>query len=216
MATVRHVPTACEFRPLPRQRPLSPRKTPRQGRSQLTYDAIVEAAMRVLSAEGLERFNTNAVAERAGVSIGSLYQYFPDKDVLMAEIIRRDNTRFLDALRRTVDDGSLGPIETLRALVARAVEHQLDDPRLAAIIDEEQRRLPMDADDAALRSEIVDVVARALRRLEPAPADPALAASDLLGIARGLLDTAALEGEDDSVRLHDRLERAAFGYLDIG
>ena len=64
--------------------PLIPRKTPRQSRATATRDAIVEAAARILEADGMGGFNTNAIAARAGVSIGSLYQYFPAKDAILA------------------------------------------------------------------------------------------------------------------------------------
>ena len=195
-------------------RSLSPRKSPRQGRAIVTFDAIVEAATLVLREHGLAGFDTNAVAERAGVSIGSLYQYFPRKDVLMAEIVRRDNARFLEALRKA--SGAAAPAtDTLRALCACAVAHQLDDPDLAAIIDAEQARLPLGDDDARLRADIVSVVAAVLERLSLPTTDPMVAAIDLLGIARGLLDTAALEGDVDAARLAVRLERAVFGYLEL-
>ena len=176
--------------------PPAPRKRPRQRRAVITFDAIVEAA------------------ERAGVSIGSLYQYFPDKDALMAEIVRRDAARFLASLAAAAPPEA-EPREALHALIDRAVAHQLDDPALAAIIDAEQARLPLDDEDAALRGEIVALVAGTLARLDPAPSGPAVAAIDLLGIARGLLDTAALEGERDAARVRRRLERAAFGYLGL-
>ena len=62
------------------------RKQPRQSRSKATVDAIVEAAARILSDQGWVGFTTNKVAEAAGVSIGSYYQYFPDKHSLIEAI----------------------------------------------------------------------------------------------------------------------------------
>lgn len=73
--------------------PLSPRKRPRQRRSAATVEVILDGAARILEREGLERFNTNVVAAVAGVSVGSLYQYFPGKDALMAALVRRDAAR---------------------------------------------------------------------------------------------------------------------------
>ena len=60
-----------------------PRKQPRQERSQLMVDDILEAARLILQQEGWSAFNTNRVVEIAGVSIGSLYQYFPSKELLL-------------------------------------------------------------------------------------------------------------------------------------
>jgi AcrR family transcriptional regulator len=65
------------------------RKRPRQQRAQATVEAILDAAARILEAEGIERFNTNRVAERAGVSVGSLYQYFPNKQARVRALIER-------------------------------------------------------------------------------------------------------------------------------
>ena len=66
-----------------------PRKAPVQARSRATYEAILEAAARILEAEGLAGVTTNRVAERAGVSIGSLYQYFPAREAILAELVKR-------------------------------------------------------------------------------------------------------------------------------
>jgi len=68
---------------------LSPRKNPRQRRSRVTIDAIFEATIQVLLANGLEGITTIQIAERAGVSVGSLYQYFPNKRALMAAVVKR-------------------------------------------------------------------------------------------------------------------------------
>ena len=75
--------------------PAQPRKQPRQGRSMATVQAILDATAHILVNEGYEALNTNVVAERAGVSIGSLYQYFPNKGALIAAVRQRhaDQTR---------------------------------------------------------------------------------------------------------------------------
>lgn len=80
-----------------------PRKIPSQQRSRFTYEVILEAAARVFDAEGMAA-TTNRIAERAGVSVGSLYQYFPDKQALLHELTLRHidhvETAFTDALDR--------------------------------------------------------------------------------------------------------------------
>ena len=67
---------------------LAPRKRPTQARAQRTYRAIVEAGARVLERHGYEALTTNRVAELAGVGIASLYEYFPNKHALTAEVGR--------------------------------------------------------------------------------------------------------------------------------
>lgn len=85
----------------------TPRKSPSQQRSRFTYETILEAAAHVFEQEGISA-TTNRVADRAGVSIGSLYQYFPNKQALLHELTLRHlvqvHTRFaamLDQFRIT-------------------------------------------------------------------------------------------------------------------
>jgi AcrR family transcriptional regulator len=75
------------------------RKEPRQARARATVEAILEAAARILDRQGWARFTTNAVADAAGVGIGSLYQYFPNKLALVEAILRRHFDDVLAALR---------------------------------------------------------------------------------------------------------------------
>lgn len=70
-------------------RALAPRKTPRQARSTVTVDAVFEAAIQVLLSEGAQRLTTTRVAERAGVSVGTLYQYYPNKQALLYAVMQR-------------------------------------------------------------------------------------------------------------------------------
>jgi AcrR family transcriptional regulator len=68
---------------------ITPRKRPTQARAQATFDALVEACARLLPELGYERLTTNAIAERAGAGIGSLYEYFPGKDAIIALVVER-------------------------------------------------------------------------------------------------------------------------------
>lgn len=74
------------------------RKQPLQDRSTATVEAIVEAAIRILRTDGWARLTTTRVAERAGVSVGSLYQYFPNREAIAVEIVRRRTRAFLAAV----------------------------------------------------------------------------------------------------------------------
>lgn len=80
---------------------LQPRKRPRQARAKTTFDAIVEAAARLLRERGLNALTTNHIAKKAGVSIGTLYEFFPNRDAILAELCRSR----LEHLRREVADG---------------------------------------------------------------------------------------------------------------
>jgi AcrR family transcriptional regulator len=76
---------------------LSPRKKPTQRRARVTIDAIFEATIQVLLTNGLEAITTLQIAERAGVSVGSLYQYFPNKNALLAAVVKRHVGSVVDA-----------------------------------------------------------------------------------------------------------------------
>jgi AcrR family transcriptional regulator len=74
---------------LPQRVKTSPRKLPQQGRSRETVDALLEATAQLLVRDGYDKASTNKIALKAGVSIGSLYQYFPSKEALVSELLER-------------------------------------------------------------------------------------------------------------------------------
>ncbi|HLT37319.1 MAG TPA: TetR/AcrR family transcriptional regulator [Enhygromyxa sp.] len=108
-----------------------PRKRPRQARSRVLYDALIEASKRVLASEGVAAVTTAKVAELAGVSIGSLYQYFPSREALIAAVIDHkleasvaELTPMLVGLREA------GLDEAIRGLVEIAVRFYRDETPL--------------------------------------------------------------------------------------
>lgn len=96
---------------------LSPRKKPQQQRSRHTIDTIFEATIQVLLANGFDKTTTIQIAERAGVSIGSLYQYFPNKRALLAAIVRRHVGGVVDATIAACKSVHGQPIEAMCATV---------------------------------------------------------------------------------------------------
>src|SRR5277367_6059307 len=89
----------------PRKNMLKARKAPGQVRSQETVDVILEASARILESDGLRGFNTNAIAAKAGVSVGSLYQYFSNKDAILFALIGSFEEVLHDAAQRAVQGG---------------------------------------------------------------------------------------------------------------
>lgn len=83
---------------------LEPRKIPRQGRSRATVDAILDACAEGLISRGYEALTTNSISERAGVSIGTLYEYFPNRDAVGAALAARAFRRMVRAMRGSLDD----------------------------------------------------------------------------------------------------------------
>ena len=195
---------------------LQPRKTPLQQRSHLMVGTILEAAARVLRKESLEGFNTNRVAAVAGISVGSLYQYFPNKAALVAALIAREQAALGSAIEHCVAVNRGRPLASrLPALVDIAIEHQFGNPIYAAALDHEERRLPLDSVLAATQHRIVHAVQMMLNehRKELASTLPAEAAMDCLTITKALIEAEALQTKPKLAMLRRRVLRALFGYL---
>jgi AcrR family transcriptional regulator len=126
------------------------RKQPAQRRASVTFEAIVEAAAHILREGGPHALTTNRVAVRAGVSIGSLYQYFPNKLAVVRALIEREVSR-AEALRPSLfDDENASATAVMRAAVDWHFDlHRLDCRYAQHLVDlagkvlppEEQRRL---------------------------------------------------------------------------
>lgn len=206
---------------------LTPRKRPRQARSAFTVDAVVEAAVRVLLAEGYARLTTRRVAEVAGVSVGSLYQYFPNRAALVAEVIRRKVEAGVSAMERAAAEAEAAPRPgpaTAGAPIAAA---------LRALAEEKQRGLAL---AAALRGPLAELdgrraLAEGARRVEALfagvlarhlgrPLDPAEGRRLALAVAALEGAVAALAERDPAglgePGLGDALARMALAALDLG
>jgi AcrR family transcriptional regulator len=121
-----------------RQPVTKPRKNASQKRSRATVDALVEATARILVREGFDKASTNRIAEVAGVSVGSLYQYFPGKEALVAAVIDRHNQDIMQVVHRALAEVAAQPIETaVRRLVAVAIEAHRIDPKLHRVLAEQ-------------------------------------------------------------------------------
>lgn len=118
------------------------RKQPRQARSIATVDAILEATAHILVREGYDHASTNRIAAQAGVSIGSLYQYFPSKEALVGELVDRFSRRITEmVLRRLAELADEPPEVVTRELVRAMVELKREDPRLAQVLREQIPRV---------------------------------------------------------------------------
>ncbi len=119
-----------------------PRKKPRQSRAQVTVDAILDATAHILVRDGYEGLSTNRVAERAGVSIGSLYQYFPGKESLIGELLDRYSDEIHNMVVTMISElGSAEPALCTRALVTAMIDVKLRSPKLAKVLREQIPRV---------------------------------------------------------------------------
>jgi len=111
---------------------LVPRKIPAQARSRATVDAIIQAATYILTEAGWDGLTTNAIAERAGVNIGSLYQFFPNKEAVIAEVQRRHAAETRADLRQVLE--RLAEQDSLRGMLTLIVEMLIDEHRIAPAV----------------------------------------------------------------------------------
>jgi AcrR family transcriptional regulator len=121
--------------------PIGARKKPVQARSQATVDAILRATIRVLTKEGFDRTSTNKVAEAAGVSVGSLYQYFPSKEALLIALLERHHEQMMAVFFTRLAEVAHGNVrDAIRIVVEALVEGHMRDRVLHRIVVEELPR----------------------------------------------------------------------------
>ena len=124
-----------------RKPPTKPRKHASQERSRATVDALIEATARILVKEGFDKASTNRIAEVAGVSVGSLYQYYPGKEALVVAVIERHNREIMQVVRGALAEVASQPIKkAVRRLVAAAIDAHRVDPKLHRVLAEQLPR----------------------------------------------------------------------------
>lgn len=191
-----------------------PRKRPRQARSVATFEAILEAAARILESLGFAGFNTNAVAELAGVSIGSLYQYFPSKDALIAELIRRERAKLSNHIVEVIQQSDAADLkDKLKLIIEAAVQHQLSRPQLARTLEFASELIGKDVEESELQHELETIIS--VLFIHSGILHAQIAAQDVIALSKGMINAAGIAGESDLNHLQQRVEKAVFGYLDL-
>jgi AcrR family transcriptional regulator len=172
-----------------------PRKTALQARSQATVDALLRATARILVRDGYDRASTNKIAALAGVSVGSLYQYFPSKESLVAALMREHVEQMAELMRSAFSRLSALPLaEAAREVVHLMIEAHALDPKLHRVLVEQVPRIG-DLDRVeAIGLEMVALTHAFLeqRRDELVVHDLELAAFVVVSIVESLTHTAVL------------------------
>lgn len=120
----------------PQNPPISSRKQPKQARSTELVAAILEAATQVLAKEGAARFTTARVAERAGVSVGSVYQYFPNKAAILFRLQSEEWQQTKDMLNMILADSAYPPLDRVRRLVHAFIQSECDEADMRVALDD--------------------------------------------------------------------------------
>lgn len=191
------------------------RKEPRQARSRATVEAVIEAGARILSEQGWGGFTTNKVADAAGVSIGSLYQYFPDKLSLVDAIRRRHIDDSLDAVRSALAK-TQSVAEFADTLVANLIAAHSIHPGLHRVLLDEAPGLEAYRDqNSQIEAEYLSLFTQAAAiyrsRDQAAPAATVgLLISDAID---GVIHNAARRGRLGDPGLRSELVRLICAYL---
>ena len=191
------------------QRPqllLEPRKSPVQARSVASVNAILEATIQVLLDVGKERLTTTKVALRAGVSIGTLYQYFPNKTSLLKAALKRHLDEIADGIERVCHEQKGHSLDQMAtALITAFLEAKMRDPKTSVAL----YTVSSDIDGAKIVQEMGvrsnrAIVAMLKTAREQLTTDPQLVASMLqgvmVGVSRRLLESSASEKQFDTTR----------------
>ncbi len=204
--------------PLRSQVVLEPRKSPVQARSAASVDAILEATIQVLLRVGKERLTTTRVAARAGVSVGTLYQYFPNKSALLQAALKRHLAEVTDAVERVCKEQKGKTLrQMVTALITAFLHAKMKDAKTSVAL----YSVSSDLDAAKIVQQmgtrsnkaIVQMLATAS---EPLSTDPQLVASMLqgamVGVSRRMLESGAPREQLDI--LGRELIFAACAYVD--
>jgi AcrR family transcriptional regulator len=182
------------------KRVLEPRKQPVQARSAASVEAILEATVQVLLGVGMAKLTTTRVAARAGVSVGTLYQYFPNKSSLLQAVLRRHLSGITDAVDRVCMENMGKPLmEMVTALVDAFLEAKMRNPRLstafyAAGLDLHGAKVAAEVGLHANKS-LARMLASSPEAMEP---EPKVIASMLQGMLAGM--SRKLLESDDAAR----------------
>ena len=203
------------------QRPqvvLEPRKSPVQARSTASVGAILEATIQVLLQVGKERLTTTRVASRAGVSVGTLYQYFPNKSSLLQAVLKRHLTEVGDAVELACKEQKGRTLrEMATALITAFLQAKMRNAKTSVAL----YSVSSDVDAAKIVQQMGTRFNKAIVQMlatscDPLTTDPLLVASMLqgtmVGVSRRLLESEAPEKQFEVLR--DELIFVACAYLD--
>lgn len=203
-----------------RQVRTTPRKRPRQDRSRATVDSVLEATARVLVKRGFDGLTTNLVAETAGISIGSLYQYFPNKAAMVGALIEKHveemTSLVLGELTRVA---SLPMPQAIRRTVELMIRAHAVQPELHRVLTEQVPRVGRMAKLAEIEAICHRMVAGMLahRKAELAIDDPDIASFVLVSSIEAITHRAALFSPEllRDPRLVDETCRMVSRYLGV-
>lgn len=197
-----------------------PRKSAIQKRSQMMVETLLDATARVLTRDGYDHASTNRIALVAGVSVGSVYQYFPNKESLVRALLVRHNREMLQLLRTALAEvASLDVPDAVGRLVTAMIEAHQIDPAVHRVFDEQVPRMGGQPEVDAIEAEILALVGTYLeeRRESIAVEDIGIASFICVTTVESLTHQFVIENPDPAARVQatfvDEVVRLLTGYL---
>jgi AcrR family transcriptional regulator len=195
----------------------APRKRPRQERSQATVDAILEAAAREFIDVGYAAATTNRIAKNAGISVGSLYQYFPSKDAIAVELARQFRASRMAFVSEQLAAIGEQPLEVvIRTLFESLLRAEGIRPELYRVLIEQVWRTSARRELRGYEERLEALCVAALRNVKPPPdvEDLELAAFMLVRLVLALVHSATVDGpRHNTPKLVNELTRLVVRYL---
>jgi len=176
---------------------LNPRKLPVQSRSAASVEAILEATIQVLLQVGKEQLTTTKVAARAGVSVGTLYQYFPNKSSLLQAVLKRHFAQIIETVERVCQEQRGAPLRVMAAeLITAFFQAKMRDGKTSVAL----YSVSSDVDGAKVALQVAGRINQAIAAMlasapEKLVTEPALVAtmlqSSMAGVSRRILESPA-------------------------
>lgn len=203
---------------MPRRIRTSPRKAPRQERSKATVDAIILAMTRVLIRDGWEGASTNRVAAEAGVSVGSLYQYFPSKEALVLAVMEQHAFSMTERLQERMVELSTASLEEAAAeLTHLFIANHQTNPKLHRVLIEQVPKVGalQRLEELNRLYERMVVSYLEIHREDLEVKDLSVTAYVIVQAVEALCHHAVLERQDliDNGKLEEQIVRLVLGYL---
>lgn len=197
----------------------SARKKPKQERSVAMVEALLEAAARVFVKEGYAKATTNRIAAAAGVSVGSLYQYFPSKDAIAVELLRRYRDGLVALVASRLEDASRETFPRIvRDLLRDLLHAEGINPALHRVLIEQVLRTSARKEMLGFEERLEEVIVRALEASDAGVGlNHELAAFILVRVVLAIVQSVVVDRPRlNTPELVDELTRLVVGYVGLG
>jgi len=193
----------------------SARKKPKQERSAAMVEALIEAAARVFVKEGYAKATTNKIASAAGVSVGSLYQYFPSKDAIAVELLRRYRQGLIEVVSSRLSGVTDATFEeVVRGLLGDLVRAKNIDPALHRVLIEQVLRTTARKELEGFEDALESALSRALEQAQVPLPNRELAAFVLVRVVLGIAHAVVVDRpRHKTPELVDELTHLVVGYV---